>query len=105
MGNETKQMISVPREWLDQVALLQMPLDELQEQAIEFLCEPCDEQPTTVAVVPDLTELREYHAKAARDLEHYADDSGLRESDVKHYRKRAEFHRRQVELIDSLNTN
>lgn len=62
------------------------------------------EQPAPAAVVPDLTELREYHANAANDLEHYADDSGLRESDVKHYRKRAEFHRRQLELIDSLNT-
>lgn len=60
------------------------------------------EQPAPVAVVPDLTELREYHARAARELEHYADDSGLRESDVKHYRKRAEFHRRQVKLLDSL---
>lgn len=53
-------------------------------------------------VAPDLTELREYHAKAVKDLEHYADDSGLRESDVKHYRKRAEFHAKQVALIDSL---
>lgn len=37
------EMVSVPREWLNSVALLQMPLDELQEQAVEFLCEPCDE--------------------------------------------------------------
>jgi len=40
------EMVSVPREWLNSVALLQMPLDELQEQAIQHLCEPCDE-PTT----------------------------------------------------------
>jgi len=36
-------MVSVPREWLNSVALLQMPLDELQEQAIQHLCEPCNE--------------------------------------------------------------
>jgi hypothetical protein len=63
------------------------------------------EQPAPVAVAPDLTELRDYHANAVTDLENYADDSGLRESDVKHYRKRANFHRKQVELIDSLNNN
>lgn len=59
-------------------------------------------EPAPVAVAPDLAELREYHANAVKDLEHYADDSGLRESDVKHYRKRAEFHRQQVALLDSL---
>ena len=37
------EMVSVPREWLNSVALLQMPLDELQEQAIQHLCEPCNE--------------------------------------------------------------
>ncbi|WP_230382658.1 hypothetical protein [Pseudomonas putida] len=37
------EVVSVPREWLNSVALLQMPLDELQEQAIQHLCEPCDE--------------------------------------------------------------
>lgn len=37
------EMVSVPREWLNSVALLQMPLDQLQDQAVEFLCEPCDE--------------------------------------------------------------
>ncbi|WP_343583050.1 hypothetical protein [Pseudomonas sp.] len=37
------EMVSVPREWLNSVALLQMPLDELQDQAIQHLCEPCDE--------------------------------------------------------------
>lgn len=37
------EMVSVPREWLNSVALLQMPLDELQEQAVQHLCEPCDE--------------------------------------------------------------
>lgn len=36
-------MVSVPREWLNSAALLQMPLDELQEQAIQHLCEPCNE--------------------------------------------------------------
>lgn len=61
-----------------------------------------DEERLKTPVAPDLTELREYHAKAVKELEHYADDSGLRESDVKHYRKRAEFHRRQVELLDGL---
>ncbi|MCP2076380.1 UNVERIFIED_ORG: hypothetical protein J2Y77_005816 [Pseudomonas lini] len=60
------------------------------------------EQPAPVAAV-DLSELREYHADAVTRLNHYADDSGLRESDVKHYRKRAEFHTKQVALIDSLN--
>lgn len=69
----------------------------------EELTSALAEQLAVVAVVlPDLTELREYHAKAVKDLEHYADDSGLRESDVKHYRKRAEFHAKQVALIDSL---
>lgn len=37
------EMVSVPRAWLNSVALLQIPLDELQEQAIELLCEPCDD--------------------------------------------------------------
>ncbi|MPS98249.1 MAG: hypothetical protein E2581_07085 [Pseudomonas sp.] len=37
------EMVSVPRDWLNSVALLQMPLDELQEQAVELLCEPCDD--------------------------------------------------------------
>lgn len=37
------EMVSVPREWLNSVALLQMPLDELQDQAVELLCEPCDD--------------------------------------------------------------
>lgn len=37
------EMVSVPREWLNSVALLQMPLEELQDQAVGYLCEPCDE--------------------------------------------------------------
>jgi hypothetical protein len=37
------EFVMVPREWLNRVALLHMPLDELQEQAVELLCEPCDE--------------------------------------------------------------
>ena len=59
------------------------------------------EQPAPVAVVmPDLTELREYHVKAAGELKAYADDSGMRESDVKHYRKRAAVHEAFVAVID-----
>jgi hypothetical protein len=48
----------------------------------------------------DLSELREYHAKAESNLKSYADDSGLRDSDVKHYIKRANFHASMVALID-----
>jgi hypothetical protein len=50
----------------------------------------------------DLSELREYHAKAISNLKSYADDECLRDSDVKHYTKRAEFHERMVELIDKV---
>ncbi|MFC3944320.1 hypothetical protein [Pseudomonas gingeri] len=38
-----EKMVSVPRERLNSATLLQIPIDELQEQAIELLCEPCDE--------------------------------------------------------------
>lgn len=51
---------------------------------------------------PDLSELREYHAKAARELKAYADDSGLRDSDVKHYLKRAAVHEEFVAVIDEV---
>ena len=55
--------------------------------------------PVAVAM-PDLTELREYHVKAAGELKAYADDSGMRESEVKHYRKRAAVHEVFVAVID-----
>lgn len=50
MTNNT-EMVSVPREWLNRVALLQMPLDELQDQVVELLCEPCDEPAEDVRAV------------------------------------------------------
>jgi hypothetical protein len=50
----------------------------------------------------DLSELREYHAKAISNLKSYADDEGLRDSDVKHYTKRAAFHEEMVALIDKV---
>jgi hypothetical protein len=50
--------------------------------------------------VSNVSQLREYHANAVKNLTHYADDSGLRESDVKHYRKRAAFHQTMVDTID-----
>ena len=53
-------------------------------------------------VSADLSELREYHAKAISNLKSYADDAGLRDSDVKHYTKRADFHASMVALIDKL---
>jgi hypothetical protein len=62
------------------------------------------DQPAPAAVaMPDLSELREYHVKASRELTAYADDSGMRESDVKHYRKRAAVHQAFVADIDGLN--
>lgn len=45
-------------------------------------------------------QLRGYHVTAVLKLNSYADDSDLRESDVKHYRKRAAFHQTMVETID-----
>lgn len=50
----------------------------------------------------DLSELRDYHVKAIGNLKSYADDSGLRDSDVKHYTKRARFHENLVALIDKV---
>lgn len=47
-------------------------------------------------------ELRTYHVEAAIKLRSYADDQGLRQSDVKHYRKRAEFHDQCVSTIDGM---
>lgn len=47
-----------------------------------------------------LQQVKDYHVEAAKKLIAYADDSGLRESDVKHYRKRAEAH---LEMVDQLN--
>jgi hypothetical protein len=49
-------------------------------------------------------ELKAYHVEAAAKLRSYADDSGLRESDVKHYTKRAAFHDECVAVIDTLLT-
>ena len=57
-------------------------------------------QPAPVSV--DLSELREYHAKAISNLKSYADDAGLRDSDTKHYTKRAAFHEEMVALIDKV---
>jgi len=55
---------------------------------------------------PELTEhlwdLRAYHTNAVTNLKSYAEDSGLRDSDVKHYRKRAELHAAHVVTIDAL---
>jgi len=50
--------------------------------------------------VSNADQLREYHVNAVKNLTKYADDSDLRESDVKHYRKRAAFHQTMVETID-----
>lgn len=50
----------------------------------------------------DLSELRDYHVQAVSNLKSYADDAGLRDSDFKHYTKRAEFHSAMVELIDKV---
>ncbi|MNY12369.1 hypothetical protein D3C86_1454460 [compost metagenome] len=47
-------------------------------------------------------ELKAYHVEAAAKLRSYADDSGLRESDTKHYTKRAAFHDECVAVIDSI---
>ena len=57
-------------------------------------------QPAPVSA--DLSELREYHAKAVYNLKGYADDAGLRDSDIKHYTKRAAFHEGMVALIDKV---
>lgn len=46
--------------------------------------------------------LRAYHVEAAAKLRSYANDDGLRDSDVKHYRKRAEFHDDCVATIDAM---
>ena len=55
---------------------------------------------------PELTEhlwdLRAYHANAVTNLKSYAEDSGLRHSDVKHYLKRADLHAAHVVTIDAL---
>lgn len=56
-------------------------------------------EPAPVAVVPDLTELREHHAHMAVFLQQFEHDPEILEV----CRKRAEFHRRQVALLDSLN--
>ena len=55
---------------------------------------------------PELTEhlwdLRAYHANAVTNLKSYAEDSGLRHSDVKHYIKSADLHAAHVVTIDAL---
>lgn len=55
---------------------------------------------------PELTEhlwdLRAYHANAVTNLTMYADDSGLRDSDIRYYRKRADIHSVHVVTIDAL---
>lgn len=58
------------------------------------------DKPTPISV--DLSELREYHTKAVSNLKSYADDAGLRDSDIKHYTKRAAFHEEMVALIDKV---
>lgn len=72
MTSKTKQMVSVTRDCLNQVALLQMPLDELQEQAVEFLCEPRDEQPEP-AVILDLVQNKVYGGLHIRKWENIGD--------------------------------
>lgn len=47
-------------------------------------------------------ELRAYHVGMAKRLRGHANASGLRDSDVEHYRKLAEFHDEMVATIDSL---
>lgn len=55
------------------------------------------------AQVPaDLSEVRAYHAEAQARLLSYANDDGLRPSDTKHYRKRAEFHGELIAKIDKV---
>jgi len=46
--------------------------------------------------------IREYHSGAAERLNSYAEDDGLRHSDVEHYRKRAKVHERFVATLDSI---
>ncbi|POF89681.1 hypothetical protein [Pseudomonas putida] len=72
------QMISVPREWLNSVALLQMPLDELQDQATEFLAEQHQGEPVArvevgadrnaCVTITDNDWLRELKDKAAHQI-------------------------------------
>ncbi len=55
---------------------------------------------------PELLErlqaLRLYHLDAVTRLKDYADDSGLRDSDAKHYTKRADLHQAHVDTLDQL---
>lgn len=53
-------------------------------------------------LIDHLWDLRAYHANAVTNLTSYADDSGMRDSDVKHYRKRADLHAAHVVTIDAL---
>lgn len=58
------------------------------------------------SISPELLErlqaLRLYHSDAVERLKAYADDAGLRDSDVKHYGKRADIHALHVDTIDQL---
>ena len=56
----------------------------------------------TPEMIEHLWDLRAYHANAVTNLMSYAEDSGLRDSDVKHYRKRADLHAAHVVTIDAL---
>jgi len=56
----------------------------------------------TPELMDRLWELRAYHANAVLNLTSYADDSGIRDSDVRHYRKRADLHTAHVVTIDAL---
>lgn len=51
--------VSVSRDWLNQIALMQLSPEDLQEQAMELLCEPLDEPPEPVVIL-DLVENKVY---------------------------------------------
>ncbi|MEK2607752.1 hypothetical protein WLF18_01340 [Pseudomonas shirazensis] len=51
------QVVSVPRDWLNRVALLQMPLDDLQDQAAEFLAEQHQGEPVAWRGINELGEI------------------------------------------------
>lgn len=50
-------------------------------------------------LIERLEALRDFHLDAATRLRAYADDDGLRESDVKHYNKRADVYAAHAETV------
>lgn len=58
--------------------------------------------PASPQLLERLQALRQYHADAVERLKDYADDAGLRDSDIKHYGKRADIHALHVDTIDQL---